>query len=124
MGQGDEQLGIGVLAEVLDLDIAAVVVEHIAAGDALRGYLATGDGDMTDLLLAVADDAEFHLRILRTLQAMHGLLVGDFLTDEHRVIDLDNLIACQQSGTFGRTVADDILHADGVLTDGELNTNT
>ena len=79
---------------------------------------------MTDILLAITDDAELYLRVLRTFQTVHGLLVGDFLTDKDRVVDLDNLIASQDTCTFGRTVADDILHTDGVLTDGELNTHT
>ena len=52
---------------------------------------------------------------------MHGLLVGDILAHESLAVDLDNLVACQQSGTLRRSVGDDVLHMDGVLTDGELD---
>ena len=119
--QGDEKLGIGVLAEILYLNIAAFIVEHITGGNALGGNLTTSDGNMADSLLAVADDTQLHLRVLRTLQTVHGLLVGNLLADKDRVVDLDNLVASQHTGTLCGAVADDILHADGVLTDGELD---
>ena len=52
---------------------------------------------------------------------MHRLLVGNFLADKHRVVDLYDLISRNQTSTLCRSVADDILHADGILTDGKLN---
>ena len=52
---------------------------------------------------------------------MHRLRIGDLLTHKHRVIDLDNLIACQHTCPFRRTIANDILYTDGVLTNGKLN---
>ena len=119
--QGDEQFRISILAKVLDLNIASVIVQHIAAGDALCGNLATGDGDMTDRLFPITDDAKLYLRVLRSFQTVHGLLVGDFLTNKDGVVDLDNLIARQHTGTFRRAIADDVLYTDGVLTDGELD---
>ena len=52
---------------------------------------------------------------------MHGLLVGDHLAHEGLVVDAHNLVTGQQTGLFRRTVGDDVLHVDGVLTDGKLN---
>ena len=52
---------------------------------------------------------------------MHRLLVGNFLADEHRVVDLYDLISRNQASTLCWAIADDILHADGILTDGKLN---
>ena len=78
---------------------------------------------MVQLLLAIAQNAQFHLGILRSLEAVHGLLVGHLLTHKHRVIHLHNLVASQHTSTLCRTIAYHILHTDGVLTDGELDTN-
>ena len=78
---------------------------------------------MAQLVLTIAQDAQLHLRILGTLQAVHGLGIGTDLAYEDGVVDLDNLIACQHTSALCRTIADDILHTDGVLTDGELDTD-
>ena len=121
LGQGDEQFGVGVLAEVLDADIARLAVEHVGGGDALGGYLATGDGNAAHLRLAIAQDAQLDLGVLGTLQAVHGFLVGERLTRKGLVIDHDNLVASNDASTLGRTVADNLLHVERVLTDGELD---
>ena len=55
---------------------------------------------------------------------MHSLLIGYLLTYEHRVVYLYNLIASNYSCTLSRTIANNILDADSVLTDGKLDTNT
>ena len=55
---------------------------------------------------------------------MHRLGIGDLLTDKHGVIHLYDLITSQHASPFRRTVADDILYADRILTDGELDTDT
>ena len=78
---------------------------------------------MTDLLLAIADNAQFNLGILWTLKAVHGLLVGNLLTYKGRIVNLNNLIASQHTGTLGRTITNHVLHTDGVLTDGKLDTD-
>ena len=79
---------------------------------------------MTDLLLTIADDAQLHLRVLRALQAMHRLRIGDLLADKHGVVHLYDLVTSQYTCPLSRAVADDILHADRVLTDGKLDTDT
>ena len=55
---------------------------------------------------------------------MHGHLVGQRLTREVLVVNLHNFVAGNHTGTLGRSVADDLLHAKCVLTDNELNTYT
>lgn len=115
--QSDEHLWIGVLAEVLDADISGVVIEHIGSGDTLGRYLATGDGEGLHLLAAIAGDANLHLGILRTLEAVHRFLIGDNLAYERLAIYGYNLITCQQSSLFGWSVLNHILHMDGVLAD-------
>ena len=55
---------------------------------------------------------------------MHSLLIGYLLTYEHRVVYLYNLIASNYSCTLSRTIANNILHTDSVLTNGKLDTNT
>ena len=74
--QCDEQFGIGVFAEVADADVACFLVQHIGCGDALRRNLAACYNELTNLLLTVTHDAQFHLRVLGTFQPMHGLFVG------------------------------------------------
>ena len=76
---------------------------------------------MTDFLLAIADDTQLHLRILRTFQTMHSLLVGTDAANEDRIVDLDNLITSQHASALSRAVANDILHTDGILADDELD---
>ena len=123
-GQSNQQFRIGILAKVLDADIATLIIKHITGGDALGRNLTTGNGDMAHFVLTITDNAQLHLRILRSLQAMHGLSVGTDLTHENGVVDFYNFVASQHTSTLSRTIADDILHTDGILTDGELNTNT
>ena len=79
---------------------------------------------MSDLVFTIADDAEFHLRVLRPLETVHRLGIGDLLADKDGVIDLHDLITSQHTSPFRRTVADDILHTDRILTDGKLDTDT
>ena len=79
---------------------------------------------MTHRLLAIADDAQLDLRILGTLQPMHRLLVGHDLADKGRIVDLDNLVAGNQTRTLSRAVANHILHTDRIITDGELDAHT
>ena len=55
---------------------------------------------------------------------MHSLLVGQALTSKHRVVDGDNLIASQHASLLGRTLADDVLHTQGVVTNHKLDTHT
>ena len=121
LGQGYEQFAVGVLAEVLDAHIARLFVNHIDGVDAVHGYLAARDGELSHVLLAVAYHAHLHFRVLRSFQAVHSLLVGHLLAHEERVVDGHYLVAGYQSCPFGGAVADDVLHAHRVLADGELD---
>ena len=119
--QGDEQFGIGRFAEILDADIARVVVEHIGRGDAVLRNVATGDGELLNVFLSEAHHADFHLRVFRAFQPSHGLLARHFLADETAVVDGYDFVACQQSGTFRRAVFHDILNANRVLADDKFD---
>ena len=121
--QGDEQFGIGILAEILNLNVASLVVEHIRCGDTLHGYLASGYSNVAQLGLTITEYAQLHLRIPRSFQTVHGFLIGHLLTHEHRVVDLNNLVASHHTSPLSWSVADDILHTDGVLADGKLDTD-
>ena len=55
---------------------------------------------------------------------MHGFLVGQRLARERLIIDNNNLVAGNQSGTFSRSVADNLLYVERILADGELDTYT
>ena len=52
---------------------------------------------------------------------MHGFLVGHDLADERLAVNTYDLVTSEHTGTFGWTVAYDVLHMYGVLTYGELN---
>ena len=119
-----QQLRIGILSKVLHTDITALVVKHIAGSNTLRGDLTSSDCDMPDTLLAIANDTEFHFRVFWSFQTVHCLFVCHFLTNEHRVIDLYDFVACQHASTLCRSIANDILHADGILTDSKLDAYT
>ena len=121
VGQGDEQLGIGLLAEVLDLDITRVVVEHIGSSDRLRRNLSTRDVEGEHLGMTETLHADTHLGALRTLEAVHGLLLSDLLADELLAVDHHDFVAGNDARLLGRSVLDDVLHVDRVLTNGELD---
>ena len=55
---------------------------------------------------------------------MHGFGIGTYLTNKDRIVHLHNLVASHHASPFSRTVTDDILDPDGVLTDNELNADT
>ena len=120
--QGYQQFGIGLFTKVLHLDVARVVVEHICCGDRLGGNLTTGNLIRNDLGVAIARHTNLHLRSLRTFQSVHGLLIGHHLAHKLLAIHIHNLVAGQQTRLLCRSVLDDVLHVDGVLTDGKLNT--
>ena len=124
VGQGDEQLGISLLAKVLHLDVACVIIEHIGGSDGLGGYLAARHLIGKRLGVSVAQHAELDLGALRTLQTAHGLLIGHLRAHKFLPVDIDNLVASQDACPLGRSVLDDVLHIDGVLTDGELDAYT
>ena len=68
--------------------------------------------------------ANLHLRVLGSLKPVHGLLVGHLLAYKWLVVDAHNLVACKHARPFGRSVLYDILHVDGILSDGELYAHT
>ena len=72
-------------------------------------------------LLTITDDAEFYLGVLRALQAVHRLFIRHFLADKHRVVHLDDLVASKHACPFCRTVTNDILYTNRILTNRELN---
>ena len=115
--QSYQQFRIRVLAEILDADVARLVVQHVGGRDAARRYLAARDGDVAQLLFTIAQNAQLDLRILRTLQAVHGLFVGQCLAGKRLVVDGYYLVAGNDAGTLGR-------HVERVLTYGELNAYT
>ena len=55
------------------------------------------------------------------MPSVHGLLVGQRLAREGRVVNGHNLVAGQHTGLLGGAVANDILHAQGVVADDELD---
>ena len=121
LSQRDEHLGISSLAEASHLYIARVLVEHICRSDALLRYVATCDGEVFHGFLSVAHHAELHLRVLRTLQSAHSLLVGHYLAYERFAVDAHNLVAGDDASALSRSVLHHVLHADGVLAYGELD---
>ena len=124
LGKGNQKLRICILAKVLHLDVTRFIVNHIARRNTLRGYLTTSDGNITNLILSITNDTQLHLCILRTLQTVHRFLVGTYLSYKGRVVDLYNLITSHHSCTLCRTITDNILDTDCILTDDELNANT
>ena len=122
--QGDEQFGISVFRKLLYLYVARLAVEHVGGGNALLRYLSSGDGHIPHLLGLVAEQSEFHLCVLRAFQSPHGFRGGDNLSHERLVVDADNLVARYHSSLFRRSVANDVLHVYGVLSDGEFDAHS
>ena len=119
--EGDDELLVGILAEVLDLDIARGLVEHIGSCDAVGLDLVADDGKLMLVSLESSDHAQAYLGALGAFQGVHGDLVGEALTSEHGVVDGDDLVACEESGLLSWSAADDVLHAQGVVADDKLD---
>ena len=124
LGKGDEHFGISGLAETLHLNISCVLVEHIRGCDALLRYVATRYRKVFHGFLSVAHHTQLHLRVLRTFQASHGLLVRDNLAHERLAVHAYNLVAGEDASTLCRTVLHDVLHVYGVLAYGELDAHS
>lgn len=122
--QGSEHLRVCGLAEALDAHVADGVVEHVGRRDALGLYIVAGYREVLDALVAETHYADAHLSTLRSHQTVCRLLRRHLLSHERLSVDGHNLIACKESGTFRRSVLDDVLHLYGVLTDDKLYSYT
>ncbi len=71
--------------------------------------------------MTVAQHADGDLRALGSFEPVHGLFVGDLLAHEALAVDHHDLVAGEHASLLGRSVLDDVLHSDGVLSDGELD---
>ena len=120
-GQSHEQFGIGGFAKLGYLDVACGVVHHVRGGDGFLWNLAARDGEVASLGLTVAQHAYFNLRVLGSLEFMHGLLVGNHLAHKRFAVHAYNLVAGKHARLFGRTVLDNVHHVNGVLAYVELN---
>ena len=79
---------------------------------------------MTNRLFAITDNAQLYFRILGPLQTVHRLFVGHILANKWLIVDLDNLVASNQTSTLSGSIANHILHTDGIIADGKLNAHT
>ena len=73
VGKGHEHLGIGLFAEVLDVQVAGLVVHHVVGIDADDGYVAANDGEVLQVWRAVTLDAELDLRAFHALEVLHDV---------------------------------------------------
>ena len=121
--QGNEQFGIGGLAETFDADIACGGIEHIDGRDAFLRNLASGNGEIKYFRLAVANDSDFHFGVFRSFQTVHCFFIGHDFSYERLAVDGYNLIAGQNPGPFGRSVFDNVLHVNGILADIEFDSD-
>ena len=64
---------------------------------------------MAHLRLAITQNAQLDLCILRTFQSVHGFLIGDLLASEGLVVYLNDFVASNNSSTLGRTLTDNLL---------------
>ena len=123
-GQCNEQFGIGCFAEVLDADIACFIVKHIGCRNTLRRYFTACYHEIFNGFLPITLYSDLHLRVFRPFQAAHGLFIGNGFAHERFAVNTHNLVTSQDAGTVGRPILDDILHVDGVLSDGKFNAHT
>ena len=122
--QGDNHLGIGVLTEVLYLDITGLVVNHIGRGNTADGNVAACHFEGFHLFLAKSENSNFYLRVFWSFQPVHGFFVGHLFANEFLAVDFHNLVACKQSSALGRTILDDALDVDGIFTNHKLDANS
>ena len=121
MRQGDEQFGIGVLAEVFYLYVSGGVVKHVSGADALLRYVGARQGERSRFLLAVAYDAYLDLCVFRPFQSAHGFFVSYYFADEGLAVNAYYLVTGAYAGLVGRAVLYHALHVYGVFPDDELN---
>ena len=120
VGKGDEHLCIGLFAEVLDVDVAGLVVVHQVVGiDADDRYVAAHYGEVLQVGRAVPLDAELDLGAFLALEVLHdGIVVH---ADERNGVGRDDAVACQYADLFAWSAVDDGHDVDGVLFHCELH---
>ena len=123
LGQSNEHVGISSFAEVLNADIARIVVEHVGGSYAFLRDVAACDGKFQRLFMPITQYADAHLCVFRTFQSAHGLVVGNGFAHKGLSVYAHHLIAGQQSCSFGRCILYHVLHVQRVFADVELDTH-
>ena len=118
-----EELLMGCGTKVTDTDIADTWTDHIGGIDGLHGNLVAHNGKLQQILDALTDDAQTHLRALRATEALHDLLLRHLHTSDGRIIDQHNTVACQDAYLLRRTIRNGLNHEQGVLDHIELHTD-
>ena len=124
LSQCDEHFLIGGFSEALDTYVASFIVEHVGRCDAVGRYFTTSNCELFHTFFTVAHDANLYFCVFRAFQPMHSFFVRHNLSNEEAVVDGHDFVACQQSGSFSRSVLDDTLHVDGVFANDKLNAYT
>ena len=120
LGQGGEYLAVGVLAEILDADVAGGGVYHVGGAHTVGNNVVARHREFLHAFLLAALHAYLHLRAFLALQAVHGLGIGHLLAHKGLAVYHHYLVAGKKTGTVGRTVLDHVLYAHGVLADHKL----
>jgi hypothetical protein len=111
----------GLLVELGDADKADVVAFEARAHGAHLDA-GTGDGHLEGLVLALAHDLEFDLRILRPAHLLDRLVEGEPL---HRlIVEVRDDVVGHNTGLGGRRVIDGGYDLDQAVLHGDLDAKT
>ena len=78
---------------------------------------------MQQLFFSRTVHTEFDFAAFFTFQAFHGFFIGDDFSHKGRIVYFHNAVACHQSHLFGWASLNDVVHMDGVILDGKLDTD-
>ena len=114
-GHGGDEFVIGVAPELVDLDVARVLVDHVVGIDGVDRDVATGDGEGQYLVAVLALDAQLHLAALVAAQALHDHAVGHALARGCRVVDAHDAVSRHDAHFLAGATGYHLNHADGVV---------
>ena len=123
-GKCNKELCISGFAKVLYLDIASIAIYHIGSRNTLRLNLITSDTVFQYLLTSITQYPNLNLRAFLALQTTLSFLGCNFLTNEFLSINSYNLVSGKETGTFCRSIGNDILDMNCILANDKLNAHT
>ena len=101
--------------ELVDLDVARVLVKHVIGIHGVDRNVAACHGKSQQFVGVLTLDAQFHLRAFVATQSFHHLTIAYLGACCYRVVNHDNLVTRHQPDLFAGAAGDDLHHANGVV---------
>ena len=106
--------------ELTEFQIADFFIKHIGDVNAIGGNRGTCDGIVEQAFHPPTQHLDANLRVFRTFQLTHHILVLQVFTCHQGVVNIDDTVARQNAHFLRRASFDDVDDGDGILFQAEL----